>query len=82
MNEVNAFHDCVINDYAKICENGTAGDKGEKIKKLVDKVEQLKFLRMKTMYDNMDVLDELVCLTDKLREADKELKRCMREYGV
>ena len=66
----------------KYAKNGTAGDKGEKIKKLVDKVEQLKFLRMKTMYDNMDVLNELVHLTDKLREADKELKRCMREYGV
>lgn len=82
MNEVNTFHDCVINDYAKIRENGIAGDTGEKVKELVDKVERYKFLRMKMMYDNMDVLNELVRLTDNLREANNELKRYMREYGA
>lgn len=82
MNEVNTFHDCVINDYAKIRENGIAGDTGEKVKELVDKVERYKFLRMKMMYDNMDVLNELVRLTDELRKANNELKRYMREYGA
>ena len=69
--------DCLIEDFRK---ESVKGEEGDKIKKLVDRVETLKFLRKSKIYENKEVLQELVRLTDELRKAGQELDDYLRIY--
>lgn len=69
--------DCLIADFRN---ESVKGEEGDKIKKLVDRVETLKFLRKSKIYENKDVLQELVRLTDELQKAGQELDDYLRIY--